>query len=275
MGAVSTPHIALLGCGHMGGAILKAWLTRLPSTYRYTIISPSRENVDHFLNQSSVQWIAAGDSLPSHPTAFLVAVKPQQLTEALMPYTDLEDCLYLTIAAGKPISVYESLLGNQAPLVRLMPNLAATVEESMTAAYTNSALSPEDLEFTNTLVQVFGKVIWLEDESLFHGVTALSASGPAYVFLLVEALAEAGQSQGLSKELSETLAVQTLIGSGALLKASPHISAATLRHQVTSRGGTTEAALSVLLREKDCNFKTLIAEAIQKAAHRSEELEKV
>lgn len=265
------PHIALLGCGHMGSAILRAWLLNLPQTYQYTIITRSRDKVASFLDNSNVHWLRAGDPLTETPTAILIAVKPQQMEEALAPYGK-KDCLYITIAAGKSVAFYQPFLKFQGRLIRLMPNIAATVGESMTTAYASHALQPNDLELTTKIGTTFGKLIWLDDESLFHGVTAISSSGPAYFFLLAETLIEAAQHHGLSQSFAETLVTQTLIGSGSYLKASFPTSAEALRQQVTSPGGTTEAALSVLMNSDGLNLKTLIEKAISKAVSRSKEL---
>ena len=168
-----SPHIVLLGCGNMGGAILKTWLKNLSASYKYTIVTRSQETVLSFLDFPNVSWIEAGKPLLSKPHALLVAVKPQQVVEALNPYKNLEGCLCLSIAAGTPIKVYKQMLPNQA-IIRLMPNMAAFVGESMTAAFTDFSLCPEDLEFVNRLLHSLGSVVWLDREHLFHGVTALS-----------------------------------------------------------------------------------------------------
>jgi len=151
-----------------------------------------------------------------------------------------------------------------------MPNTPASIGEGITVAYANANVSPTQKMQAEALLESVGDALWVENEALLNPVTALSGSGPAYVFLLIEALAKAGQSIGLEPAMAEKLARQTVIGSAALAKASPEVSAAQLRENVTSPGGTTAAALAVLMAEP--GLQKLMTQALDAATKRAEEL---
>lgn len=175
----------------------------------------------------------------------------------------------LSIAAGRTVASIAGHLHAGAPIVRAMPNLAAEVGRGITAAYANSHVTMAQRDLCHTLLQAVGEVAWIEDESFMDAVTAVSGSGPAYVFYLTECLAKAAEAKGLPPELASSLARATVTGAGELLHRSP-LSAAQLRENVTSPGGTTAAGLSVLLSEP--GLKELIRETVAAAAKRSREL---
>lgn len=253
MGARSL-HIAFLGCGNMGSAIFQAFTKNLARSTRYTLITPHKEKVASFLNNTFVEWLPAGEPLSSEPDILLIAVKPQQLEVAFPPYSNYTNTIYLSIVAGKEIASYERLGLNNKKMVRLMPNLPAQVGKGMTALFSGYNQDKVEQDLVTALATCFGKTLWLEDEAQFHPLTALSGSGPAYVFLLVEALIQAGIDQGFSQDIAETLARETVVGAGAFLGQSLE-HPARLREMVTSPGGTTEAALAVLKKgpQKICS----------------------
>jgi pyrroline-5-carboxylate reductase len=199
------------------------------------------------------------------------AVKPQAMPAIVPLYAPLAtpDCVFLSIAAGRTIAFLERLLGPAAAVVRAMPNMPAQVHRGITVAFANARVSARQRALAQTLLAAVGTVEWIEDEALLDPVTAVSGSGPAYVFLLAECLAEAGVKAGLPLALAERLARETVAGAGALLDRSAE-PAARLRAQVTSPGGTTAAALAVL--DGPCGVRALVADAVEAAAARSREL---
>ena len=177
--------------------------------------------------------------------------------------------VFLSIAAGKTIGFFEGHLGREAAIVRAMPNTPAAIGRGISVLCANARASQAQRETCGALMQAAGEVAWVEEEALLDPVTAVSGSGPAYVFLLVEALAAAGVSAGLPEDLAMRLAGETVSGAGELLRRSGE-SAATLRHNVTSPGGTTQAALEVLMAED--GLQALMTRAVAAATRRSEEL---
>jgi pyrroline-5-carboxylate reductase len=175
----------------------------------------------------------------------------------------------LSIAAGKPIAFYEKSLGTSAAIVRAMPNSPAAIGQGITALTANAAASEEQRRVCENLMSAVGEVVWLEDERLMDAVTAVSGSGPAYVFLLIESLAAAGREAGLDEALAERLAMETVAGAGAYARQAD-ATPAELRLQVTSPEGTTQAALDVLLGEQ--GLEALLKKAVHAAAARSRQL---
>ena len=171
--------------------------------------------------------------------------------------------------AGKTVAALAGLLSDNAAIIRAMPNTPAAVRQGITVAYASPAVSAAQRALADRLLAAIGMVEWVEDEALLDPVTAISGGGPAYVFLLVELLEQAGLAHGLGPELAARLARQTIIGSGALLAASPEPAAA-LRQAVTSPKGTTERALAVMMRDEA--WPRIVAEAIDAATKRSREL---
>jgi pyrroline-5-carboxylate reductase len=201
----------------------------------------------------------------------LLAVKPD-LTPKLIPELEPmigERTVVLSIAAGRTLASLGLLLPPDTAIVRAMPNTAASVGRSVTVASANPAVTPDQALECNMLLEAVGEVVWIEDEGLMDAVTAVSGSGPAYVFLLAECLAEAGRAAGLDAELSRRLARATIEGAGELLRRSD-LSPQELREKVTSPNGTTAAALEVLMG-KD-GLQDLLARAVAAAARRSKEL---
>lgn len=204
------------------------------------------------------------------PAAVILAVKPQSATEALPFYARFAgSAVFLSIMAGRTISGIQALLGGSAAIVRAMPNTPAAVRQGVTVATPSAAVTAEQRSLCETLLRAIGLVEWVDQEALLDPVTAVSGSGPAYVFLLAELMEQAAIEQGIAPDLARVLARQTVAGSGALLAASPE-SAAELRKAVTSPAGTTEAALKVLMAPDA--LPKAFSEAIAAATRRSREL---
>lgn len=272
------PNLLLIGCGKMGGALLSGWLADGWPKASVCIVeahAPTRE-----------AWIAQGLTAVADPLeipggfvpgAVLIAVKPQALDAALPPVVrrvaalcGAQSPLVVSIVAGKPIAAFEAAFGKTMPVLRVMPNTPAAVGRGISGLYANSVVTAAQKSLGETLMKAVGQVVWLDDEEQMHAVTALSGSGPAYVFHLVEAMAKGGVALGLSPEVAMTLARATVVGSGELLRQSAE-DAATLRVNVTSPGGTTAAALEVLMHPGE-GFPELLPRALAEAARRSREL---
>jgi pyrroline-5-carboxylate reductase len=268
--------LILVGCGKMGGALLRGWFGRGldPSAVRVVEPEIARARADlgaDSLPASAIVGNAADLGLGLAPAIIILAVKPQMMDEALAPLASYADkgCVFLSIAAGKTIGYFEEKLGERAAIIRAMPNTPAAIGVGMTVACSNRNVQAEQKAVAAAMMAAVGRFAWLDDESFMDGVTAVSGSGPAYVFYLAECLAAAGKSAGLPDELARTLAVQTVVGAGALMAASGG-DPALLRRNVTSPKGTTEAALDILMA-KD-GLAPLLRKAVMAAAKRSREL---
>lgn len=252
----------------MGGAILHGLSAHslLNSVMSVTVIDPSHKN----LPLTVTHRLSPTDLPPDYqPDLILCAVKPQQLAEVLPHYRRFTTAPLLSIAAGVTTSRLASVIGHNR-IIRAMPNLPASIGEGITAAYATPSITEQDKQRCRPIFDAMGSCLWIEDETQMDAVTALSGSGPAYVFALTEAMTEAGINLGLPPDLAATLARQTLAGSGALLNQSTE-TATELRRAVTSPGGTTEAALHHLLAPHN-GLQKLLIEAMTSAANRSREL---
>lgn len=265
--------LLLVGCGKMGGALLAGWLDQGIAATDVTIVEPHAQAANDFVKRLGVNAVASADELPEDfaPEVVVVAVKPQIMDAVLPPYTKLvaANPVFLSIAAGKTIHSFETILGSNAAIVRAMPNTPASVGRGITVGCANGNVSAAQIALCKKLLGAVGQVEWVDDENLLDAVTALSGSGPAYIFLLAEAMSHAGHMAGLDAALAERLARATVAGAGELLHQSP-LSAAILRENVTSPGGTTAAALGVLMGTP--GLKDLMTDAIAAAARRSREL---
>ena len=263
-------RLLLVGAGKMGGAMLDRWLESGLDPARTAVLDP-------FLDESRAAALA-GQGVTVHrnppPETFdllIIAVKPQSMAETLKIVAPLAapDALVVSIAAGVRLATLAEAFGKDAAVVRVMPNTPAQVGKGMSVAVVAGSLAPEKRSAVEALLDVVGESAWVEDEALIDAVTAVSGSGPAYVFLLAECLAKAAVEAGLPPDLAARLARQTVVGGGALLEASPD-SAAKLRENVTSPNGTTAAALAVLM-EPD-GLERLLVKAVEAAHKRSVEL---
>ncbi len=268
MNDIETRGLVLLGCGKMGSAMLAGWLGQGLPAAAVWVIDP---NPSAWLQGTGVHL---NTDLPASPAVVLVAVKPQMMGDALPTLAALGngDTLFVSVAAGTPIAAFEAALGAATPIIRAMPNTPAAVGRGITAIIGNAQTRPAQLDLAETLLKAVGQVVRLDDERQMDAVTAVSGSGPAYVFHLIETLAAAGEAEGLAPDLAMTLARATVAGAGALAETAEE-SPSQLRVNVTSPGGTTQAALEVLMNETD-GFPALLARAVRAAAERSRELGK-
>jgi pyrroline-5-carboxylate reductase len=264
--------LLLAGAGKMGAALLEGLLAQglLPADVRVQEPYPTLDLI-HFLNRHGIQPEPVIEALDRPPGVILAAVKPQVMDEVFPSLARLSgpETIVVSIAAGRSIASFERHLAPGRAVVRAMPNTPAQVGRGITACCANGATSERQRQITTHLMESVGEVVWLEDESLMDAVTAVSGSGPAYVFFLVECLAAAGREQGLADDLAQQLARATVSGAGELLHRSA-LSASTLRANVTSPGGTTAAALEVLM--DDSGLSQLMRRAVDAAVRRSREL---
>jgi pyrroline-5-carboxylate reductase len=269
--AEAAGEILLVGCGKMGGAMLQGWLER-GSARHFVIVDPG-PGAAAFAGRPevTVHGEAVALNLDLRPAVVVLAVKPQMMDEAIRHYGRFATpgTVFLSIAAGKTLAYFAHHLGADAAIVRAMPNTPAAIGRGITVACPNARASAAQIALCDRLLAAVGEVGWVDDEQLMDAVTAVSGSGPAYVFLLIECLAKAGLSAGLPEELAVRLARATVAGAGELARQSSE-SASMLRQNVTSPAGTTLAALNVLMAPD--GLEALIGKAVAAAAARSREL---
>jgi len=261
--------LVLVGAGKMGSAMLDGWLARGLDPKKIIVIEPQPVKAVKALARRGVK-LNPKDKV-GVASAIVIAVKPQSAPEAVPPLARYIDktTLVLSIMAGRTIGFLEKSLPTGTAIVRAMPNTPAAIGRGISVAVANAKISMRQRKQASDLLAAIGKVEWADDEALMDAVTALSGSGPAYIFLLAECMARAGVAAGLPKELATRLARETVAGSAELLHRS-NLDAATLRQNVTSPGGTTAAALEVLMGPG--GFDQLLTQAIAAATRRSRDL---
>lgn len=262
--------IVLIGAGNMGGAMLAGWLKSGISGSDLLVIDPGPPPaMAKLIADNGARHVTAAPEGLKAGVLFL-AVKPQVMGAVLPPLKGLvgPETVVVSVAAGTTLSFMQSHLG-EAAMVRAMPNTPAMIGRGVTGAFANGAVSAEKSELVHNLLKVSGPVEWVQTEADIDAVTAVSGSGPAYVFYLVECMAEAGRKAGLEADLAMRLARETVAGAGELLHQSPD-DASKLRQNVTSPGGTTAAALNILMA--DDGMQPLFDKAIAAARKRAEEL---
>lgn len=270
--------IVLVGCGKMGGALLQGWLDQGVGKRGIHVIEAHGPTADALRTgpAGSAQGVEIHDG-PERiehelsPSAVVFAVKPQSLADVTDGYRRFvgPDTVFLSIAAGKRVGFFEQHLGSEAAVVRAMPNTPAAIGRGISVACANAHVTEAHKAQCQELLEAVGEAAWVDDEALLDPVTAVSGSGPAYVFLLIECLAAAGVAVGLDPGLSARLARATVSGAGELAHRAddgPDV----LRQNVTSPGGTTEAALGVLMAEG--GLQSLLTRAVEAATLRSREL---
>ncbi len=264
--------LILVGCGKMGGALLGRWLERGIAPEAVTVIEPRADLAARLIARGVAAVAEPGALAPdAAPAVVVLAVKPQQMDAALRGCSRFArpETVFLSIAAGTEIAYFEGHLGADTPIVRAMPNSPAAVGRGMTVLCANPRASAAQRGACGDLLAAAGDIAWVDDEALLDPVTAVSGGGPAYVFLLIECLAEAGAQAGLPKDLAMRLARVTVAGAGELVHRTAE-PASTLRENVTSPGGTTLEALKVLMAGD--GLQPLMNRAIAAAARRSREL---
>jgi pyrroline-5-carboxylate reductase len=267
---MSAGTLILVGCGQMGSAMLRGWIAG-GAAERLIVVEPA--GLPAALSSApEIAWYETPAELPDGlaPDAVVFAIKPQIIDDVLPPYRrwTRPSTVFLSIAAGKTIAGLARHLGDAA-IVRAMPNTPAAIGRAITVACANARVTAAQRALCDGLLAAIGDSAWVDDEALMDAVTAVSGSGPAYVFLLIEALAEAGVKAGLPADLALRLAGATVAGSGELARRSED-SPARLRENVTSPGGTTRAALDVLMGAD--GLAPLLERAVAAATRRSREL---
>ena len=261
--------LVLVGCGNMGSAMLRGWRAG-GAMSRFHVVEP--EGMPPDFAPPEIEWHTTPDTLPQEltPDAVVFAVKPQVVDAVLPRYRRWArpETLFVSIVAGKTLAGLARGLG-AAAIVRTMPNTPAAIGRAITVACGNPRVTQEQRRLCDRLLAAIGESAWVEDEALLDAVTAVSGSGPAYVFLLIEALARAGEAEGLPPALALRLARSTVAGAGELARLSAE-DPASLRENVTSPGGTTRAALDVLMAAD--GLEPLLARAVAAAAARSRAL---
>lgn len=271
LGSLSGP-VVLVGAGKMGGALLDGWLKLGLPARSAVVIDPNlpAARADELKAQGvrvnpPVAEIAA-------PSVLLLAVKPQVAPDVLPKVASLvqDGTLVVSVMAGRTLAFMAEAFGAGAAIVRSIPNTPAAIGRGVSVAVPNANVGAEGRALASALLGAVGLVEWINDENLMDAATAVSGSGPAYAFLLAEAMAEAGAVAGLPADLAARIARATVAGAGALMDDSD-LPAATLRQNVTSPGGTTAAALAILMDEK-AGFGPLMVQAVAAATRRGKEL---
>jgi len=267
-----TGPILLVGCGKMGSALLGGWLDQGIAADQVLVVEPALD-ADRSAVPDGVKVLADAAGIPSDfsPAVVIFAVKPQVMGDVVPSYGRFvaAGAVFLSIAAGTPIRFFEGALGDGAAVVRVMPNTPAAVRRGMSVLCPNGNADQAQQDLCAGLMAAVGDTAWLADEGLMDAVTAVSGSGPAYVFHLIECLAQAAVDVGLEPDLAARLALQTVSGSGELARLSDD-DAAQLRINVTSPGGTTQAALEVLMGNG--GLQPLMTAAVKAAEKRGREL---
>ena len=273
--AASKHHVVLIGCGKMGGAMLEGWIADTNLDAHFSIIEPFQDHLGWTASHANIALFdscAASEAASIPPATMVVlAVKPQMMEEAIGHFAHMidDDTAFLSIAAGITTVWLASRLDpvsrGSATIIRAMPNTPAAIGQGITVLYSGDAPDAKR-DLAAQLLMAIGQVVMIDDESLMDAVTAVSGSGPAYVFLLAEVMTKAGIEAGLPDDLATQLAEATVAGAGALIAASDD-DPAVLRANVTSKGGTTAAALDVLMA--DDGMAPLLSRAIAAAKARS------
>jgi pyrroline-5-carboxylate reductase len=256
-------RILLVGGGKMGMALLQGWLATGLSPTQIAVQEPSPSDA---LMATNVTLNAQADFAP---TLAILAVKPQLASEVLASLDLPAGALVISLMAGLPNAAIRRLLGDKVACVRTMPNTPASIGKGMTALFADAQVSSGERAKAEALLGAVGETVWVDSEKMMDAVTAVSGSGPAYLFHMVEALASSGVALGMSEAMAEQLARQTIIGAAHMLD-MPQTEAAQLRRNVTSPGGTTEAALDTLMAAG--GLSDLMRRATQSAANRAREL---
>lgn len=265
----SSTRILLVGCGKMGGALLHGWVRQGVKPANIVVVEPN--SISPLPDGVTQVGMAHQVPITFHPEIVLLAVKPQVMDTVAPQYQRFAatGACILSVAAGKTIATITRLLGGVASVVRSIPNTPAAVAQGITTCHAGPGVAAVQAQLCERVLSAVGEVVWVDDESLIDAATAVAGSGPAYVFLLTECMAAAGEKIGLPAPLAMQLARTTVAGSGALMRQSSE-TAGQLRVNVTSPNGTTQAALDVLMAPN--GMQSLLVEAIAAANRRSREL---
>lgn len=271
---MSNNNVILVGCGNMGYAMLQGWLASGKLKAADVIVIEPADVLRERAAALGVTSLATSAEISSSvsPRLIIIAVKPQVIQAVLPAYQHYASAAtFVSVVAGTPVTQYEKILGSDCAIVRCMPNTPAAIGKGMMVIFANSQVKPDNLAFTEDLLQISGKVAHITDENLMDAVTAVSGSGPAYIFHFIECMTQAGVKAGLPDNIASMLAMQTVYGAGSLAATSAE-TPTQLRVNVTSPNGTTAAALNVLMDNN--RLQTLLTEAVEAAHKRSIELGK-
>lgn len=260
-------RILLVGGGKMGMALLDGWLAAGLSPQQFAVQEPHPSDA---LKATGVS-LSLDDSFA--PSLTVLAIKPQMVGDVLPQLSLPDGSLVVSLMAGVAVDSIKTLLGKSGDVavkcIRTMPNTPASIGKGITALFAEAAVEAVERGKAAALLAAVGETVWLDNEAMIDAVTAISGSGPAYVFYLAEAMSAAGQVLGMKEDMAQKLAMQTIIGAAAMLD-NPQADASELRRNVTSPGGTTQAALDVLMAED--GMSGLMRRATQNAAERAREL---
>jgi pyrroline-5-carboxylate reductase len=264
--------LTLLGAGKMGGAMLAGWLRQGLPGKAVCVIEPHPTPDLAALCKAEGVRLNPAEAVAANSDILVLAIKPQTVPEASPLLATLAGprTTVLSILAGKTMADLAARMPQAAGIIRTIPNTPAAIGRGVTAATASPGVSAEARAIADHLLTAIGRVVWVEDEALIDAATAVSGSGPAYVFLLAECLAEAGIAAGLPPDIARILARSTVEGSGELMVSEPQTEPATLRRNVTSPNGTTAAALAVLMAED--GLQPLLTKAVAAAKRRASEL---
>lgn len=270
-----TIRLVLAGCGNMGYAMLSGWLGSGKLKPAETLVVEPNAELRKRAGALGCPTAADAGEIPADavPQLVVIAVKPQVIREVTQAYARFGDgrTTFVSVAAGTPVATFAEILGTRAPVTRCMPNTPAAIGKGMMVLYSNDLVSDAVKATVADLLSASGRIAVIDDEELMDAVTAVSGSGPAYIFHFIEALTTAAEKAGLPADIAKLLAMQTVYGA-ACLAAESEEEPATLRRQVTSPNGTTQAGLEVLMGED--RLTNLLTEAVEAARLRSIELGK-
>ena len=270
--SMTTIRVLLAGCGNMGYAMLSGWISSGKLDAKETLVVEPNAELRERAARLGSKAVASADDIAADaaPELIVIAVKPQVIRDVVAGYRRFTSkATFLSVAAGTPINTFEEILGSDTSVMRCMPNTPAAIGKGMMVTFANPHVAATMQDFVADLLSASGEVATIEDEGLMDAVTAVSGSGPAYVFHFIECLTAAGEKAGLPSDTAKLLAMQTVYGAASLAAESME-EPGTLRQQVTSPNGTTAAALAVLMGED--RLKLLVGEAVEAARARSVEL---
>ena len=263
--------LVVIGAGNMGEAMLRSWVQKNNNEMSLFVSEPHPS--DWLKSMSTKGLIVLNPKLlPREIDICILAVKPQKLAEVLQEKKSriLKTTLVISVVAGKNFHFIQKYLYNEQPIIRVMPNTPVEVNQGISALIANMFTNQSHISCAEHLFNLLGEIVILDDENKIDAVTAISGSGPAYVFNFIENLIESAKDLGLSSEVSKKLIIQTVIGAGILARSSSR-NPGKLRENVTSPGGTTQAALEILMDSK-LGWKPIIKKATRAARDRSREL---
>ncbi len=268
----TNPTIAILGCGKMGSSLLNGLITTGFKASQLIVSDPHLSNPSPQLINSGVTFLTNNQTAIEKANTVLLAIKPQIMVEVLTPlipaFTEHRP-LIISIAAGINTSMLTTLLGSDIPCIRAMPNTPAQINQGVSALFATQMATQDHRDLADAIFAAVGQTVWIDHEALMDPITAISGSGPAYFYLIMEALIQAAIEAGIPADLAKKLVSQTAEGSIAMVKANSTSTISNLRDQVTSPGGTTAAALDVLFKH---DIIELFGKAVSAATNRAVQL---